>query len=74
MREIKSADTIIPRIRRMAEGYRRPGGPAPTDKVSPRRGLKQRWTADGGLTLHMTREDAIRGRVTTVNTPVRVFV
>lgn len=71
MREISKH---VPRPAR--EGYRRPGGPAPADKVSPLRGKRQRWTFEGYLLNFRTRGDAmaVRRRLGIKSGPKRVFV
>lgn len=70
MREIKDNQPIKGSVE-----YRQSGPPAPADKVSPLRGLKQRWTARDGLSTHRTRAAAIRQRTTNdTNGVKRVFV
>lgn len=68
MREIEK-----PRVIKGSAEYRRPTPPA--KELSPLRGLKQRWTADAGITFAATRAAAIRERATQdIQTVQRVFV
>lgn len=63
MREIK--DT---RPAKTSEEYKRPGGRAEADKISPLRGLRIRWVFDrgddGSFVFFRTRADAMRFRRT----------
>jgi hypothetical protein len=57
MRETKIRQPLSSR-----EDYRRPGGRAAADKVSPLRGLKQRWAVGKSeyAFLYRTRREAMR--------------
>lgn len=59
--------------RRYQPDYKRPGGPA-NKEPSPRRGLKQRWTADSGITFAKRRRDAIERAVVHGEPAMLVFI